>query len=274
MRILVGFALCSLGLAQVTADMRAAWNQPVKPFRVFGNIYYVGAANVSSFFIRTPDGAILLDGGLPETAPLIEKSIAELGFSVNDIKFLLNSHAHFDHCGGLAELKKLSGAKLVASERDRPVIESGHGRVAPHPPVQVDRVINDKETVQLGGVTLTAHLTPGHTKGCTTWTMPVSEAGKTYQVVFYCSTTVVEKLVNNSGYPEVVSDYERSFAKLRKIPCDVFLGPHAGFFKLDEKRKQLDAGKLDAFVDPTEMQKYVEESEAAFRKQLAEQQKQ
>ena len=263
------FTLCSMGVAQVSADQRAAWNRPVKPFRVISNIYYVGAANVSSFFIRTPQGAILLDGGLPETAPFIEKNIAQLGFSMKDIKILLNSHAHFDHCGGLAELKKLSGAQMVASERDRPVLVSGQGRAGTFPPVGVDRVIGDHQTVQLGGVTMTAHITPGHTKGCTTWTMPVSDGGKTYRVVFYCSTSVVDKLVNNSDYPDIVADYERSFAELRKIPCDVFLGPHAGFFKLEEKRKQLDAGKADAFVDPTEMQKYVDESEHAFQEQLA-----
>jgi metallo-beta-lactamase class B len=156
-RVLLAVALCSIGLlAQSSADQRAAWNQPVKPFRIIGNIHYVGAANVSSFFIQTPDGAILLDGGLPETAPLIEKSIADLGFSIKDVKFLLNSHAHFDHCGGLAELKQLSGAQMIASARDRPVLVSGNGGAAPFPAVAVDRVIGDKQTVQLGGVTLTA----------------------------------------------------------------------------------------------------------------------
>ena len=269
MRLLLWFALCSVACAQNTAEQRAAWNHPVKPFRVIGNIYYVGAANVSSFFIQTPQGAILLDGGLPETAPLIEKSIGQLGFSIKDVKFLLNSHAHFDHCGGLAELKKLSGARMIASERDAPVLNTAQGGFGDFPAVHVDRIIGDKQTVDLGGVRLTAHITPGHTKGCTTWTMPVSDAGKTYHVVFYCSTTVVDKLVNNSVYPEIVSDYERSFAELRKIPCDVFLAPHAGFFNLDQKHRQLDAGKLDAFVDPLEMQKYVEESEQDFRKQLA-----
>jgi metallo-beta-lactamase class B len=261
--------LCSLAFAQSGPDQRAAWNQPVKPFKIIGNIYYVGAANVSSFFIQTPAGAILLDGGVPETAPLIEKSIADLGFSIKDVKFLLNSHAHFDHCGGLAELKKLSGARMIASERDAPVLNTAQGGAGTFPAVHVDRVIADHQTIQLGGVTLTAHITPGHTKGCTTWTMPVTDSGKTYQVVFYCSTTVVDKLVNNSGYSNIVSDYERSFAELRKMPCDVFLAPHAGFFNFDAKRKQLDAGKLDAFVDPTEMQKYVDQSEQDFQKQLA-----
>ena len=147
MRILVAFALCSIGFAQSTPEQRAAWNQPVKPFRIIGNIYYVGAANVSSFFIKTPDGAVLLDGGLPETAPLIEKNIAALGFSITDVKFLLNSHAHFDHCGGLAELKKLSGARMIASERDRPVLESAKGGAAPFPAAAVDRVIAEGDFV-------------------------------------------------------------------------------------------------------------------------------
>jgi metallo-beta-lactamase class B len=264
-RLLLIFALCSLGCAQ---SQRASWNKPVPPFKVIGNVYYVGA-HVGSFYIKTPAGAILLDGGLPETAPLIEKNIAELGFSMKDVKILLASHAHYDHCGGLAELKKKSGARMVASELDAPVLNSGQGQFGAFPPVHVDRIIKDGGTVELGGVTLTAHITPGHTKGCTTWTMPVSEGGKTYQVVFYCSTSVVDKLVNNAAYPNIVADYERSFAALRKMPCDVFLAPHAEFFNLDGKRQQLEAGKPDAFVDLTEMPKFVDESEQAFRKQLA-----
>jgi metallo-beta-lactamase class B len=267
-RIFLLCALCSIGFAQSSSEQRAAWNQPVQPFRIIGSIYYVGA-HVSSFYIRTPQGAILLDGGLPETAPMIEKNIAELGFSINDVKFLLNSHAHYDHSGGLAELKKRSGAKMVASKRDTPVLNSGQGQFGAFPPVHVDRIIGEGETVQLGGVTLTAHITPGHTKGCTTWTMPVIDSGKTYQVVFYCSTSVVDKLVNNSAYPDIVADYERSFAKLFKMPCDVFLAPHAEFFNLDEKRKQLDAGKLNAFVDAKEMDRFIDTSEQAFRKRLA-----
>jgi len=267
--LLLFLAVGAVGFAQSNADRRAAWNQPVKPFRVIGNIYYVGA-HVSSFLIRTPAGDILLDGGLPETAPLIEKNIAALGFSIKDVKFLLNSHAHYDHCGGLAELKKLSGAKMIASAGDASVLNTGAGQFEHFPAVHVDKIIADKGTVRLGGVTLTAHLTPGHTQGCTTWTMPVTEAGKTYQVVFYCSTSVVDKLVNNDAYPNIVSDYEHSFAELKKMPCDVFLAPHAEFFHLDEKREQLEAGKRDAFVDSTEMQRFVADSERSFRKQLTE----
>ena len=270
MRLLFVLALCSVACGQSNSEQRAEWNQPVKPFQIIGNVYYVGA-HVSSFYIKTPDGAILIDGGLQETARLIEKNIAALGFSIKDVKYLLNSHAHYDHCGGLAELKKRSGAQMIASERDARVLNSGNGQFAAFPAVHVDRIIGDNQTVNLGGVALTAHLTPGHTKGCTTWTMPVTDSGKTYQVVFYCSTSVVDKLVNNTAYPNIVSDYQHTFAALRKMHADVFLGPHAQFFDLDEKQKRLEAGKLDAFIDPTEMPKFVEKSERDFRKALAEQ---
>ncbi|HEX5228985.1 MAG TPA: subclass B3 metallo-beta-lactamase [Bryobacteraceae bacterium] len=268
MRFFPLLLLAPLAFAQSNSDQRTAWNAPVKPFKIIGNIYYVGA-HVSSFYIQTPAGAILLDGGLPETAPLIEKNVSALGFSIKDVKVLLNSHAHYDHSGGLAELKRLSGARLVASAGDAPVLSSGKGQFAPFPPVPVDRIVKDGDTVKLGGATLTAHITPGHTKGCTTWTMPVTDAGKTYQVVFYCSTSVVDKLVNNAAYPGIVADYEHSFAVLKKMPCDVFLAPHVEFFHLDEKLKQWDAGKKDAFIDSTEMQRFVDQSEQGFRKQLA-----
>jgi metallo-beta-lactamase class B len=265
--VLLLVAVTSGLLAQNSSEERAAWNQPVKPFRIIGNIYYVGVSGVSSFLIETPQGAILLNGGFPETAPLIAKSISELGFILTDVKYLLNSHAHYDHCGGLSELKRRSGARMIASKGDSATLASSKDSL--FPPVKVDRIIGDRETVKLGDVTLTAHLTLGHTKGCTTWTTTVSEAGKTYQVVFYCSTTVAgNQLVNNRKYPEIVTDYERSFAELRKLPCDVFLAPHGGFFHRDEKRARLLNGNLEAFVDSTELQKYVDESERSFRREL------
>lgn len=243
----------------------------MKPFRVIGNVYYVGVSGVSSFLITTPQGLILLDGGLPETAPLIEKNIAALGFKLSDVKYLLNSHAHFDHSGGLAELKRLSGAQLVASRRDSKALTEGKDNS--YPPVKVDRSIDDQATVQLGGVTLTAHLTPGHTRGCTTWTTPVPENGKTYNVMFFCSTTVAaNRLVNNTGYPQIVSDYRQSFAKLKKLRCDVFLAPHAGFFKLAEKQKKISAGGPNPFIDPAEFAAFIRQSERDFERELQEQQ--
>ena len=263
---------------QSSPEERARWNAPIKPFRIIGNIYYVGVTGISSFLITTGDGDILIDGGFPETAPLIEKSISSLGFHLRDVKYLLNSHAHYDHCGGLVELKRRSGATVVSSKQDAPVLLAGRqtsfgpSKDVFFPAVKVDRVIGDKETVQVGGITLTAHLTPGHTKGCTTWTMPVTQAGKTYQVVFYCSTTVAgNSLVDNPKYPQIVSDYERSFAELRQLPCDVFLAPHPGFFHRDDKLAEVAKGRLDAFVDPTELRRYVDQSERAFHEELEQQ---
>jgi metallo-beta-lactamase class B len=243
---------------------REAWNQPFAPFRVIGNIHYVGAG-VSSFLITTPEGAILIDGGLPETAPLISKSIAELGFRLSDVKFLLNSHAHFDHAGGLAALKKASRAQLVASRGDAPTLRAGN---ADQPAVAVDRVIDDGDTVELGGTVLTAHVTPGHTPGCTTWTATVSDAGKAHRVVFFCSTTVIDRLVGNSHYPSIVTDYERSFSALRALPADVFLAPHPEFFELAAKRERMKSGGPNPFIDPGEFRRHIDQSEKKFRQVL------
>lgn len=245
-------------------SQREIWNKPFAPFRVIGNIHYVGAG-VSSWLITTPAGAILLDGGLPETAPLIEKSIAELGFRVSDVKVLINSHAHYDHAGGLAALKKASRAKLVASRGDAPALRLGN---ADQPAVGVDRVIDDGESVELGGTVLTAHVTPGHTPGCTTWTTTVSEAGKAYSVIFYCSTSVIARLVGNTRYPTIVADYERSFPALRALSADVFLGNHPEFFHLAEKRERMKSGGPNPFIDPGELRRYVDQSEQKFREIL------
>lgn len=247
-----------------TASRRQAWNQPFAPFRLIGNIHYVGAG-VSSFLITTPQGAILLDGGLPETAPLIEKSIAELGFRVRDVKILLNSHAHFDHAGGLAALKKASRAELVASRGDAPALRAGN---PDQPAVAVDRVVNDGDSVELGGTVLTAHITPGHTPGCTTWTTTVNDGGKDYRVVFFCSTSVIDRLVGNSHYPGIVADYERSFQTLRALPADVFLGPHPEFFQMAAKRERMTGGGPNPFIDPGELARYIAQSEQKFRETL------
>lgn len=262
--LLTMMVVSSLGAPQ-SGSRRASWNLPVEPFRIIGNVYYVGAAGVSSFLITTPQGSILLDGGLPETAPLIEAGIAALGFNVANVKYLLNSHAHFDHAGGLAALKRKSGARIVASEGDSDTLNTGGG--GRFPAARVDRIVKDNDTVEVGDATLTAHVTPGHTKGCTTWSMSVADGGKAYRVVFYCSTSVVDRLVNNGAYPGIVADYERSFDALRKMPCDVFLAPHAEFFHMEEKRAKMGAG-ANPFVDAGEMRMHVEQSERAFRSEL------
>jgi metallo-beta-lactamase class B len=258
-------------MAQQTSDQRAVWNRPFPPFHLIGNIYYVGAAGVSAFLIVTPAGSFLLDGGLPETASQIARNIAELGFRLSDVKYLLNSHAHFDHAGGLAELKRLSGAAMVASAGDAPALRAGGPAM---PAVTVDRIVEDGEALRMGDTTLTAHVTPGHTKGCTTWTMTATEKGSTHRVVFYCSTSVVDRLVGNAQYPQIATDYEHSFRKLRALSSDVFLAPHPFFFGLEEKRNKMTATVPNPFVDPTEFPRFVEKSEREFRTALDKEQSQ
>jgi len=263
-------------LPQADATTRS-WNQPVEPFRIIGNIYYVGASDITSFLIVTRAGDILIDGGFVETAPQIEANIRKLGFRLSDVKILLSSHAHYDHAGGLAELKRATGATFYASADDAPVLESG-GRVestGAFPPVKPDRLLHDGSGVMIGGMALTAHVTAGHTKGCTTWTTMVNDGGKPYHVVFVCSTSVLPgiKLLNNQNYPTIASDYENTFRVLHSLPCDVFLASHGSFFDLTDKRKELlRGGKRNPFIDPEGYRAYVERSEAVFRAELRRQQ--
>ncbi len=253
------------------------WNQPVEPFRVIGNVFYVGTAEISSFLIKTSGGLILIDGGFVETAPIIEQNLKKLGFKATDIRILLNSQAHLDHAGGLASLKLLSGATMLASAGDKPLLESGghndpqFGDSLSFPPIHVDREVHDGEVVALGGVTLRAVLTPGHTPGCTTWTLQVEDAGKDYNVVFLCGITAPGQyqLVNNQRYPKIVEDYERSFARLKGLPCDVFLGAHGSYFGLTEKIKLLRKGSsINPFIDPEGFRTYLALSEKAFHQKL------
>jgi metallo-beta-lactamase class B len=270
--------LAGVALGQSDADSRER-NQPVAPFRIIGNIYYVGASDVTSFLIVTRAGDILLDGGYLETAPQIEANIRTLGFKLADVKFLLNSHAHFDHCGGLAELKQRTGAKLVAMDGDAQVLASGGktdfafgGKGLQFPVVKPDRIIHDGDTVRLGGVVMTARLTAGHTRGDTTWTMTVEDGGKSFRVVFVGSTSVLSnyRLTKPQSYPGIAADYEKSFQVLKSLPCDVFLGPHGSFFNLTEKREALAKGaQLNPFIDPAGYQEYVKQSEEDYRKAKA-----
>ena len=205
--------------------------------------------------------------------------MAQLGFRLEDVKVLLNSHAHYDHAGGLAELKRLTGAKLMTSESDVALLAAG-GKGDPNfgdrfafEPVKPDRTLRDAEKVELGGVTMVARMTPGHTKGCTSWTMKVREGEKDYDVVFVGSTSAPGyKLVNNAGYPGIVADYEQTFKLLKSLPCDVFLAAHGSFYDMLEKAKLLEgAPKQNPFIDPAGYRQYLEESEKSFRKLLASQ---
>lgn len=254
-------------------------NRPVEPFRVIGNLYFVGASDVSSFLLTTPDGHVLIDSGFEETVPLIRTSIRALGFRFEDVKILLNSHAHIDHAGGHALLKELTGARIFMSEADGALLAAGgKGDFLPlgdgfvsYRGARSDRTLRDKDRVSLGGVRLTARLTPGHTKGCTTWTTTVEDGGKRYDVVFYGSTTLVPgvRVTGNPNYPGMADDFAATFRLLKSLPCDVFLAPHAAMFGRDAKARRLSAGETpNPFIDPAGYRSFVDHSEQVFVQQL------
>jgi metallo-beta-lactamase class B len=265
--------------AQKTETERS-WNRPVEPFKIIGNIYYVGANEITSFLITTPQGHIVVDGGFVETAPQILANIKKLGFEPEDVKFLLNSQSHHDHAGGFAELKRVTGAKLAIMEQDKAQIENGGkgdfawGDAGLFPAVKVDRTLHDGDMIALGGTTLRAVRTPGHTKGCTTWTMTVTEIGTPYNVVWVCSTTAPGyKLLGNVNYPNIVQDYHRTFDILKKLPCDVFLASHGNFFDLDEKSKQVRTNTAqNPFIDPDGYRQFLEQSQHDFEAEVKRQQ--
>lgn len=256
----------------------AVWNRAVEPFTLIGNIHYVGAEGVSSYLITTSEGHILLDGGFAQTAPQIARNVEALGFDMRDVKILLNSHAHFDHAAGLARLQSLSGARVVASAADRQALESGRFPYGPSadvswPPVRVDRVIADGETVSLGAVTLTAHLTAGHTPGCTSWSMDVTGAdGARHRAFFHCSATVAGQALVPESYPGMVDDFRRTFARVRAIDADVLLTNHPGFMDLEARRARQLVGDANAFVDPAALPAFNAALERAFEAELARQQ--
>lgn len=260
-------------LVALQADpVSRSWNQPVEPFRIAGNLYYVGASDVTSYLITTPKGHIVIDGGFAETAPMIVANIRKLGFDVEDVKILLSSHAHYDHAGGLAELKRLTGATLYASAGDLPQLARGglddpqFGNRFPFPPVYADRIVRHGQKISLGGTTLTAHITPGHTRGCTTWTMKVNGL----DVVFLGSPSVPSgyRLIGNRAYPDAVSDYRRQFEILRALPVDIFLASHGNFFDLEKKRALAGDGKPNPFVDREGYHRFVTAAERRFEEQV------
>ena len=232
---------------------------PVAPFRIVGNIHYVGTNELAAYLLTTPAGHILIDGGLPESAPLIEQSIRQLGFKVEDVKILLTTQAHFDHVGSMAALAKASGGQVMVMVGDQEIVEHGgkgdylFGDKATFPPTKVARVLRDGTPVTLGGTTLTAHATPGHTRGCTTLTTTVGR-GRTAAGGGVSGSTTVNpgtRLVHDESYPGIKADYEKTFATLASLKADVFLGAHTGFFDLAGKRERLERGeKPNPFIDP------------------------
>lgn len=256
-------------------------NAPLAPFRIGEGLYYVGATDIASYLIVTRAGLIVIDGGYADTAPRILANIRALGFDPRQVKILLNTHGHLDHAGGLAALKAATGAKVYASALDAPLLERGgrgdfaFGDRLTFPPVHVDHIVADDEQVNLGGTILTARLTPGHTRGCTTWTFPVRVAGQLRQALVLCSLSILPgyRLAGpNPSYRGIARDYAGSYARLRALPCEVFLGSHGGFFGLRAKREALLAGNLAAFVDPAGCRAFFTAAEAHYRQTLQRQQ--
>ena len=275
-------AILALAVAAATlAQQPAEWTEPFPPFRIAGNLYYVGSRGLASYLIATPEGNILINSSFDANVPMIKTSIEKLGFKFSDTKILLISHAHGDHDAGSAMIKESTGATYMVMDGDVPSVESG-GKIDPvhgvrasasYTPTKVDRVLHDRDTVKLGGTVLVAHLTPGHTKGCTTWTMRVKEGSKTYNVVIIGSPNVNQgyKLVNNPAYPRIAQDYERMWRVLKSLPCDIFLGAHGDYFGLEEKYPRMKEGSPNPFIDPDGYKKYVAEKEKAFYAELAKQ---
>ncbi len=254
-----------------------AWARPGEPFRVLGDIYFVGGG-VASYLITTPQGHFLIDGGPAELAPSIVRNVEALGFHIRDVKILLNSHAHFDHSGGLAALQAASGAHFYASEADRPFLESGHIPFGPASavdaaPIHVDHVLHDGEAITLGGVTLTAYLTPGHTPGCTSFAMTAQDShGAPRAVFFHCSASVGGQSLVPESYPGMVADYRATFARVGAMHADVLLTNHPEFIDMAALRARQANGERDAFVDPTALQRFNARMQAAFEAELARQQ--
>lgn len=272
-------SLTANAAGQVAAFDVPEWHQAAEPLHIAGPIYYVGTRDLAVYLITTPAGHIMLDGAVPGTQSLIETSIRKLGFKPQDIRQLLISHAHFDHVGTLAYFRKLTGAPLAVMAPDDELLKSG-GRAdylyanveAFHfDPVTADRVLKDGDTVTLGNVTLTAHHTPGHTRGCTTWVMNVEEGGRDYRVVFAGSTSVNPgtHLILDPSYPGIADDYRHSFEVLASLQPEIFLSAHASFFGFDAKRERARSEGVSAFVDPQGYAKANAAKQAAFESQVA-----
>jgi len=274
------FRTCLLPLALATsvfAQNDPDWTKPFPPHRVIGNLYYVGSKGLASYLFVTPQGNILINSSLETSVPLIRESIEKLGFKFTDTKILLIGHAHFDHSARGAQINKLTGAKSMVLDADVPVIEGdgfrdfiyGDSPGALYPATKVDQALHDGEAVELGDTKLVAHLTPGHTKGCTTWTAKVT--GKDIVIVGSPNVNPGYKLVNNASYPQIAQDYERTFRVLESLPCDVFLGAHGVFYDMEAKFGRISKNGPNPFIDAKGYAAYVASRELAFRDELKKQ---
>jgi metallo-beta-lactamase class B len=272
---LLTLVACALPLA---AQEKPEWTKPFPAFRIAGNLYFVGSQDLASYLIATPQGLILINSSMEVSVPLIRKSVESLGFHFSDIKILLISHAHWDHCAGSARIIQVTHAKYFVMDGDVSVVQSGgrtdfqYGTTMAdrYPPAHVDRVLHDNSIVSLGGTVLTAHLTPGHTRGTTTWTLDETESGRVMHVVIVGSPNVNPgyKLVQNKAYPQIAADYKRGFRTLEELPCDIFLGAHGSYFDLTDKYPRWKNGDVSVFIDPAGYKAYIADREQAFETEL------
>lgn len=261
------------------AENPTSWTEPIEPFRIIGNVYYVGTAELTSYLIATPGGHILLDAPMEQNVPHLLRSIESLGFDPEDIEIMINSHAHFDHAGGFSDIRRITGARLLVSAPDAELLDRGgrddfaFGDSAAFTPVKADEIIGDNQVVELGGSRLTAIATPGHTMGGTSWVMDVEEEGQSYTVLFANSMSAPGyDLVTNERYPEIIDDYRGSFDRLGQIDADVFLSTHGSFLNLRQKAAAIREGTgSNPFIDPTESRRFVERWRGEIENQYAEQ---
>lgn len=266
---LVCISLCCWA-AITSAGQPAAWMEPFPPHKIAGNLYYVGSKDLASYLIATPEGHILINSSFEESVPLIRTSIEKLGFKFTDVKILLISHAHSDHCAGSAEIIKQTKAQYFVMEQDADAVESGgavksrlKAAYTQFPPARVTRRLKDGDEVKLGGSTLIANLTPGHTRGCTTWTMKVD--GLNAVIIGSPNVNPGYILVNNQNYPGIATDYERTFRFLKAQPVDLFLGAHGGYYDMNAKHARLlTSSGTNPFIDPEGYHRYVTDRENAF----------
>lgn len=286
--LLPGLILAGCGAAALLAQAGKVWtaaelftrnigtkedqDTAFPPHKIIGNLYYVGTRSLGTFLIVTPQGDILINSDYERTVPVIKSSVEKLGFKFTDIKILLGSHAHGDHMEGDALAQELSGAQVMAMAEDIPALQTMRtpsGKARPN-----YKAIHDGDKVTLGGTTLVAHLTPGHTRGCTTWTASIEDGGRSYDVVIIGSVGVNQgtRLVNNPQVPQIAEEYQRSFRILRGLKCDVPLGSHPAMYNLAEKYPKLGKGP-NPFIDPQGYKTELDIQETAFNAVLDEQKK-
>ena len=283
--------LLALFLAlRVLAQIRPEWTTPLPPFQIADSLYYVGSEDLAAYLVTAGDGNILINANLETSPPQIRASVEKLGFKWADTKILLNSQGHFDHMAGAAQILRETGAKNMVMEGDADVVESGGrtdflaaaGAVPPYPPAKVDRVLRHGDTVELGGVTLTAHKTAGHSRGCTTWTLPVHLPGEPADrlrnvvivggVSFWSDFHLVDRPGRPASYPGIAEDFARTFRVLQSLPCDIFLGAHGSYFGLTRKLERLDKEGARVFLDAGGYKEFVAKSQAAFETALRKEQ--